>query len=103
MNDATTYIEFAKAYSALGWAVQEQVDTILEFGQVDPGSLSESDWDDFSCRLNSNAVEMINQQLVPALEELGATDAAEELVTAIDAWQHGADEFEYAERNLRGE
>lgn len=92
MNDATTYVEFAKAYSALGWAVQEQVDTILEFGQVEPGSLSEADWDDFSARLNSNAVEMIDRQLVPALEEIGAGDAAEELKTAIDAWQHGVEE-----------
>lgn len=64
--DAVELIEFAKAYAALGDAVTEQLDTILDGNERD-----------FPAQTNSNAIKMIE-------DELGGIN--EEIDTAIQAY-----------------
>lgn len=64
--EAYELLEFAKAYAALGDAVSEQLDTILDGNERD-----------FPSQTNSNAIKMIE-------DELGGMN--EEIDTAIEAY-----------------
>lgn len=79
MTDTRERIEFGKKYQELGWAVQEQLDDLLD-GNDEPGSL------------NDNAVDMIEQfaqdegfdDLLRAVEQYRAATEREEAELAAN-------------------
>lgn len=79
-------LEITKAYSALGWAVQEQIETVLDYGRREPGSVSEAEYEGYSANLNPAAVAMIRDDFVPALVNAGEDEAAEELRECCESW-----------------
>jgi hypothetical protein len=75
VTDIAHYIEFAKAYNALGWAVQAQLDTLLE-GPDDDGEYD---------GLDGNAVDRI-EELATHLDVLDE-EAAGALREAVQGWR----------------
>ena len=70
MMTITDFVESAKLYSELGWAVQEQLDDLLDNTYLEPGDL------------NENAVRMIAR----FADELYDVDTTE-LNAAIDRYE----------------
>lgn len=77
-GDIFDILEFAKAYAGLGWAVQEQLETLLaESGFWDAATAKE---------LNPNAVDMIEETLIHPLATLDE-EYAYALEEAIADWR----------------
>jgi hypothetical protein len=69
---ALDYLEFGKAFSSLGTSLEQQVEDLLVQGS--------------SAELNGNAVDLIEERLVSALEQLDS-QAGQDLQDAIDEWR----------------
>ena len=80
MMDLELFLELAKSYNGLGWAVQEQLESVVKGEPME--------------EQNSNALRMIADWLGGACDDVeGAGDLAEELEQYIDAGDFGEDGF----------
>ena len=70
--DSQDAINAGKAYTRLGWAVQEQLDELMSLGGE-------------NAEINRNAVTLINDY-ARDLQRYGATEAADEIMLEVDAW-----------------
>ena len=83
VESGSPLIDFAKAWSGLGGAVQEQVEAILVEWIVE--GAHEPDWSETVYEQNPNAIDMAVQRLGPHLRDLG--DAGEEIWDALEEAQ----------------
>jgi len=80
-------IDFAKAYSGLGSAVQQQFDALANEWNIN-GAHS-PDWEEAVYEQNPNAIDMVEQRLTSALKRLAqeGSEDAEALLSIIEEAQ----------------
>ena len=95
-------IDFAKAYSGLGSAVQEQFEALANAWIIE--GAHEPDWSEAVYEQNPNAIDMVEQRLSSVLRLLAreGSDGAEDLLNVIEEaqkiYRQGDAEVEAARR-----